>query len=635
MATIKKPPILEEAPLSLSSALTGTPVADQLDTQEKKKRYDGRVAAFPMERFLQFISVMKILTKDYGMIGLELLGSQKYVLQEIIDGLGQGVTTFVILKNRQAGISTLCLAIDLFWAFENPGLMGVFGTHDEGSRDQFRNQIDLFLTMLPENYKVGDNTNNRLMMVLQNASIFRYLVAGTRQTGNTMGRSGGCNYCHATEVAFWGSKANVDALTQTFSEKFPHRLYIFESTANGFNHFHDMWEVAEGSPAQKAIFVGWYRDERNQFNQEHPLYKQYMPMGAATPLKQLERDRLVKVKTRYGLTLNAGQIAWYRFHLETKCGGDQHAMDQEMPWLPEDAFIATGTNFFSTESVTDAMRQAGQFKCLPFMIKTTENFQDTRMFHAPVERAEFKIWEKPSKYGKYIIGADPIFGSSPEKSNAVINVTRAYGDVCEQVAEFASDTCSQFQFAWVLAFICGLYKDVYVVLEMNGPGQAVFGEMKQLRQKLAQMNPKDDPDIRNCLLYMKDFLYRRVDSLSGGVLLQWQTSPKTREQLLHKFHIGIEAKRMLLKSKAAIEEARHLVIETDGYIGAPSSKNDDRVFGAALSYYGWDMNVRPALAAQRLTKAAVLDIEKRGGADPVQGLITRFLKDANIMVKDI
>lgn len=307
-------------------------------------------------------------------------------------------------------------------------------------------------------------------------------------------------------------------------------------------------------------------------------------------------------------------------------------MDQEMPWTAEDAFQATGDSFFTNEVLTDAFKAAKKFLCLPFVIKLTESFADTRMIQCGVSAADFKIWEKPSQYGTYVIGADPIFGSSPDRDNGVISVFRCYADGCEQVAEFASPGVTTFQFAWVLAFIAGLYRDVYLVLEMNGPGTPVYQELGQLKQKLAQISPSDDPDMRNCLMHMKDFLYRRADSLSGNVMLQWQTSPRTREQMLHKFHLGLESKRVEIKSLLCLEEARHMKIENDGYIGAPPSKHDDRIFGAAMAYWGWDTNVRPKMLSSRMTKDTVRRMQETGTADPIGGLVNKFLKNAKIDV---
>lgn len=601
--------------------------------KEAMKIPDGSVEPFPVERFAAFLKVLKIQSKDYGLIPLKLLGSQLYVLEEIIAGMKEGITTFVILKNRQAGISTLCLALDLFWAFEHKGLLGIFATHDEGSRDQFRNQIDVFLSTLPKTHRIEYDVNNRLMLVLKNASLFRYLVAGTRTTTNKMGRSGGCNYAHMTEVAFWGSQEDLKAVGQTLSELYRYRLFIYESTANGFNHYYDMWEIAKASPAQKAIFVGWWRDERNEFDASHPLYPKYMPKGKDTPMTQLERERVRTVKKQYGFIITAGQLAWYRFHLETKCASDQSAMDQEMPWTEEDAFVSTGKSFFTNPVLTDAMRQAKRSLCLPFIMRLTDRFEDTRLQACAIDRAELKIWQKPSKFGTYTIGADPIFGTSADQANGVIHVSRCYSDGIEQVAEYAAPTVSTYQFAWVLAFLAGLYKNVTIQLEINGPGVVVLQELGQLRQKLATFSPEQDPDMRNCLLYMKEYLYRRADSLTSGVLRQWKSSEEAREQLLHKFRDGLQSKRMIIRSLMCLDEAKSVQITEDGYICAPSGKRDDRVFGGALAYWCWDEQVRNQLAGAGMTRAKVMEIERNGSHDPIEGLVNRFLKDAKISVR--
>ena len=607
-------------------------VATRVEAQPpKKKIYNGKVSEFPLKRFKQFCARLRIQSKDSGVVMFELLGSQLYVLEEIVKGLAAGLTTFVILKGRQQGISTLFLALDLFEAFEHPGTIGVFATHDEGSRDQFRNQIEVFLTGLPKSHKVDYDTNNRLMLVLKNLSMFRYLVAGTKTTTNKLGRSGGCNYCHATEVAFWGSGDDLKALMQTFSETYPHRKYFFESTANGFNHFQEMYEIAENSPAQMAIFSGWWRDERNEFSEMHPLYLQYMPQGVKTPLTKLEREKIKEVKTKYKFDITAGQIAWYRFHMETKCSGDQSMMNQEQPWTAEDAFISSGSSFFSTASLTEISKEAKKHLCLPFMFRITDDFTETQLQRCDISRAELKIWEKPIPGAKYVFGGDPIFGSSDERCNGVITIGRAYGDCVVQVAEYVSPSISAYQYAWVLAFLAGLYDDVLLTLEINGPGAVVFEELKQLRQKLAKVTPGTDNDMRNCLRHMKNFLFTRADSLSGNLLLQWKSSPELRTQLMFKYHDGISTRRCRLKSMHCIDEMRYLTVD-GGYIDTPAGKQDDRVFGAALMYWGWDMRMRSKLFQMGMTYASVKQKETHGDPAKIHGMVTRFLQGSKIDV---
>jgi hypothetical protein len=45
------------------------------------------------------------------------------------------------------------------------------------------------------------------------------------------------------------------------AETNPKRLYTFESTARGFNMFHDMYVTAKRARTQRAIFCGWWRNE--------------------------------------------------------------------------------------------------------------------------------------------------------------------------------------------------------------------------------------------------------------------------------------------------------------------------------------------------------------------------------------
>lgn len=607
-------------------------MVELLEARSAKKGMGGEVAKFPEERFLKFLEHLLIQSKDSGLVRFQMLESQRYLLDEIISGLERGVTNFVILKARQLGISTFLLALDLFWAFEHPGLNGVFATHDEGSRDQFRNQLEVFLGGLPKGYKVGSKASNVRMLILNNLSTFRYLVAGTRATTNKLGRSGGCNYCHATEFSFWGSEDDLHALKQTFSKTYPHRLYIFESTANGYNFAEEMWRVAETSPAQKAIFIGWWRDERNEFSVNHPLYAEYMPQGVMTVLNRREKLGIAAVKEKYGFDITAGQIAWYRCHLENECNGDQSAMDQEHPWVADDAFIATGSTFFPTDVLTKIAKEASKFEMRPFNFRITEQFTDTTIMPTIPKNAELKIWEGPVAGAQYVIGADPIFGSSDNRDNGVICIGRCYSDRVEQVAEYVSPSIGAYQYAWVIAYLAGLYKDVLLNIEITGPGAVVYQELKQLRQKLARVTPGSDDSMKNCLKYMRDFLYTRADSLSGHALLQWKSNPELRKQLMFKFRDGITANRLKVKSLHLIDEMRHLNID-GGYVEVPSGKRDDRVFGVALMYWAWDTKVRNRLDRQKgYSFAETKEREVSGDPNRILGMVEQHLRNTGIIL---
>src|SRR5262249_58483611 len=85
---------------------------------------------FPRRRFMAFLKELRVQTKDYGLQRMDrLLGTQRYLLDEIEKGMEKGQTTFVVLKARQLGMTTICAALDLFWMMEHPGLSGAMAAH--------------------------------------------------------------------------------------------------------------------------------------------------------------------------------------------------------------------------------------------------------------------------------------------------------------------------------------------------------------------------------------------------------------------------------------------------------------------------------------------------------------------------
>ena len=595
------------------------------------------VAPFPVDRFNQFLTRLKVQSKDFGLVPFRLLGSQRYVLEQIVEGLAKGITTFVILKNRQAGISTFFLALDMFWAFEHKGLLGVFITHKEEARDDFRATVEVFFAETPAKFKVGYARHNRNLLILKNGSKFRYLIAGTSEVRKGgLGRGGAANFVHATEVAFYGSEEGLAEFRSQTSSLYPHRLQIYETTANGFNHFWDMWEMAKTDPTKCAIFVGWWRDERNQLPVSHPFFRVYMPDGIKTSLTPLERKRVREVREQYNFAVSLQQIAWYRWHLASEKDGDQSLMDQEMPWTEENAFQATGSKFFTIESMNDCMKLAKKQPFKTFRYKLGMKFDETEIRQVKDSRAELRIWEEASRFGYYALGCDPAYGSSDEADRTVISIWRCYADCMVQVAEYCSTQPSTYQCAWVLAHLAGYYGLTFLmpILEMNGPGQAVFDELEKVRRLSSEIRPHDENyHIFNILQNMRHYFYRRLDNPGGGELLyQWKTTEDLKRRAMNQMKNGIELKRMIPRSVPLLEEMARIVND-GGSIGGEGRSKDDRVMGAALAYQAWNTWVQTRVKGLGLTMAKSAEVEQKGGTPPTERLIANYLKRMNITVQ--
>src|SRR5262245_51017204 len=161
---------------------------------------------FDSGHFDDFTRDLKINSKEYGLIALGdcLLGTQRRFLREVEIGMGEGVRDFVTLKCRQIGLSTICMAFDLYWPSQYEGMFGAIVVHDDGARDAFRAQIEMYYEGLPIDWQVSIAQHNRNQLVLGNGSMLQYKVAGTKEkSAKSLGRSGALAYLHATEVAFW------------------------------------------------------------------------------------------------------------------------------------------------------------------------------------------------------------------------------------------------------------------------------------------------------------------------------------------------------------------------------------------------------------------------------------------------
>ena len=100
-----------------------------------------------------------------------LLGTQTYVMDEIAKGLENDIHFFVILKGRQLGITTISLALDLYWQFTHPGWQGTLVSDTEENRDMFRSTLAMYMDGLPKEYKIPLVAHNRNQLVLKTVPV--------------------------------------------------------------------------------------------------------------------------------------------------------------------------------------------------------------------------------------------------------------------------------------------------------------------------------------------------------------------------------------------------------------------------------------------------------------------------------
>ena len=171
------------------------------------------------------------------------------------------------------------------------------------------------------------------------------------------------------------------------------------------------------------------------------------------------------------------------------------------------------------------------------------------------------------------------------------------------------------------------------ILEMNGPGQAVFDELEKVRKFASEIRPHDENyHIRNILQNMRHYFYKRMDNPGGGEMLyQWKTTHDLKTRAMNQMKNGIELGRMIPRSIPLLEEMRRIVND-GGTVGAEGKAKDDRVMAAALAYQAWNTWVQPKLKGLGMTREKAVDIEGKGGTPPLDRLVMGYLKRANITV---
>jgi hypothetical protein len=593
--------------------------------------------SFDLAVFNRFLNSLKIDTKERGeiILGKSLLGPQRIVIDQIAAGMEQGTRNFVILKARQLGISTISLAFDLFWIFKYRALSGALVTHDEPARDQFRATLDMYYAGLPERFKQARLVNNRNAMIFANKSRLMFRVAGQRKTGGGgLGRSAAMPFLHATEVSSWGDPEGISSLRASLAEQNPNRFYNWESTARGFNHYYDMWEEAKKATTQKAIFVSFWANEFYRAPRHSDIWKAYW--GHKGRLTDSERDWVREVKSLYGVDIDDEQIAWYRWKLTEEIG-DEMTMFAEYPPTENHAFVATGSQFFTAQSISDGYKRERTYeRPRYFRIQIGTHFSDTCLLATPQKLATLHVWEEPSAKGVYVMGADPAYGSSEWADRFCLSVWRCYSDRLVQVAEFVDPDMATYSFAWVLAYLAGAYEPCRVNLEINGPGQGVLSELQNMRRAFVgasrptERNPlalRDANTLGAVTRNITSYLYKRLDSLTGTPgAIHTLMGNDFKERMLNTFRDYFERGMVEVRSRGLLDEMKSIVREGGSAPAAPDRAKDDRVIAASLACLTWNDHERVPLLARNATFDLVQSSESKGPAGQIDKMVANYLQ---------
>ncbi len=255
-----------------------------------------------------------------------------------------GGTPYLILKGRQLGFTTVITAIQYANAIKLRNFAGLtLADTAENVSAIFNDKARSMHQRLHQRLRPSEKYNSKRELYFDKlGSSWRTAVATA-----DVGRSKTLNFVHLSEAAFFSCTLG-DLQAGLLQACTADAVVIYESTANGFGEFKDLWD--SGS-CINLFFAWWLAPEYR--TREHAALER-AEAGDADPWL------VERVKLLAEMGLDRDQIAWYCNKYASYL--DKSLIRQEYPCTPEEAFIASGDCVFDVEALTQQLLRIGGSK---------------------------------------------------------------------------------------------------------------------------------------------------------------------------------------------------------------------------------------------------------------------------------
>jgi len=520
---------------------------------------------------------IKIRDKAGKIIDLKINQGQQKLYDAIKKQHNEGKPIrIIVLKARQIGFSTLTESI----IFKNTATKfnvnsGII-THKEEATTNLFNMSKRMYDNLPDDMKPSLKRSNAKELIFDNdegtglKSKIKCMTAGS----SGVGRSDTFNYLHISELAFWGNNAKETTIGLFQAvPNLPNTMIVIESTANGFEYFKELWDMAvKGESDFVPVFVGW--------NELTDYKMPYTGFELTDYEKNLQRI--------YNLSLE--QLSWRRWCIKNNCGGDEQQFKQEYPINPQEAFISSGNCVFDKEIVINRIQELSKpIKVGYFDYKYDDTMPADKKIYdirwVNDKNGYIEIYETPNIY-KYCIGGDTAGEGSDWFTGHVLNAKTG-----KQVARLRHQ----------------MDEDLYV-RQMYCLGYYYQSKDKEGRISPALMciesNFSSFPNKELVRLgYTNMFVREKEDRFSGVIDKSYgfKTTSVTRPVIIAELVKIVRESVELIYDKLTLEEMLTFVRNEKGRPEAQQGAHDDLVMGLAIAYYARNQvvfDIEPITVAQ-------------------------------------
>lgn len=457
--------------------------------------------------------------------------------------------SLLILKGRQQGFTTFVTAYQLSCSILNHNFEG-FTLADEGSNTEaiFQNKAKYPYSQLPDVLQPTEKFNNRRQLLFSRLNSSWAVDTATKDVG----RSRTVNFFHGSECAFWkdGISSIQAALGQAFTNDC---IKIYETTANGFNDYKEMWDSGE----HINCFYPWWKT---------PEYRLKFPSDSVC----IEFDENINQQgewiwerlkwLREDKELDLEQCYWY--YKKYKGFIDKDKIKQEYPCTPHEAFLLSGTTVFDTEKLLARLAQIQKPLKVGYFLYDYDGLSITKIRWHPDRNGYIKIYQLPDTpcVTKYCIGGDTAGEGSDWFTGHVLDASTG-----QQVAvlkhQFDSD-----QYAKQMYCLGVYYKCALVSVEANFDSYPI-----QELQRLGYPNQ-----------YVREY----KDTYTGKKEKRFgfKTTTLTRPTILSKLIEIVREHTQLINDEDTLEELLTIVRNEKGRIEAQEGGHDDLTMGLAIAH---------------------------------------------------
>lgn len=489
-------------------------------------------------------SFIKIVDKNGKQIPFKMNQMQKSIEQN-------SSKLNLILKARQGGGSTFILLKAIYICMTKPNACCLLLSMDTDSVKAIFNKLKQAYDSIPELIKVAEIRNNRTEMYFANGSI---IMCGT-MSRKSKARGSTLDLVHLSEFAFVDdevAKMQLVAIEQALNNDA--QLFI-ESTANGFNHFHEMWNKSvDGSNGYVSQFYS-YLDTADMFTKQHDQAMQtfknrHKREFTEKELTNEERD-LLAFDSRFTLPL----ICWRRLKINS-IGIDD--FNQEYPLTPEMAFKTSGSTIFDIKRIHERILH------LPKPLNYSDLESVDKGITKYINGSGLEIYHKPEKDKRYVLGVDCSEGLGGSHDSSTITVLDYEG---LQMAQFDCNKIQPHNFAQLVYDLGRFYNTGLLAVDKASSGGVVLSKLKEWGYiNIAKSKVYDE---------------RGKSKKKIGI----EISSKSRPIMLASFREWVDTNQILINSKRLLDQMLTFVALENGRVDHMKGCHDDCIFSCALAIH--------------------------------------------------